>query len=53
MDLAAGRPGHDRDDFAVDLEFEAVVAGGDCHDLPGVDHADVDLLGGHHDGATL
>jgi hypothetical protein len=38
---------------AVDIQPEAVVAGGHGDDLAGVDHADLDPLGGDHDLPAL
>jgi hypothetical protein len=52
MDLAAGSPGHDADALAIDVYLEAAVAGSDSYDLAGVDHAYLDALGSHHDGAA-
>jgi hypothetical protein len=53
VDLAAGSSRDRAGTFAVNIEPEAVVAGSDRDDLPGVDHADLDLLPGDHDGAAL
>ena len=53
MDLPVCGACYDRDCLAVDVEPETVVACGDGDDLVGVDHADVDALGGDHDGAAL
>jgi hypothetical protein len=53
VDLPGRGPGHDGDGLAVDVEPEAVIVSGDGDDLAGVDHADLDSLGGDHDLATL
>jgi hypothetical protein len=53
VNLAAGGAGHRGHGVAVDVEAESIVAGGDRDDLPGVDHADLDPLGGDHDLASL
>jgi hypothetical protein len=53
VDLAAGGAGDYARGLAVDVELEGVVADRDRNDLAGVDHADVDALGGDHDGAAL
>jgi len=53
VDLGAGSAGDGADTFAVDVELEAVIAGSNRDDLPGVDHADMDPLRGDHDGAAL
>jgi hypothetical protein len=53
VDLAAGGAGNYAHGLAVDVELEGVVADRDRDDLAGVDHADVDALGGDHDGAAL
>jgi hypothetical protein len=51
--LAGRRARDDGDDLAVQADLEAVLACGPGDDLAGVDHADVDALGGDHDGAAL
>jgi hypothetical protein len=50
---AGGGAGDYAHGLAIDVELEAVIADSDCDDLAGVDHADVDALGGDHDGAAL
>jgi len=45
--------GDDSDGVAVDVEPEAVVVGGVGDDFAGVDHADLDPLGGDHDLPAL
>lgn len=53
MDLAGGGARDDGDDILADADLEAVVPGGHGDGLAGVDHADVDALGGHHDLPSL
>src|SRR5215468_90517 len=52
VDFAAGGAGHDSDGVAVDDQPEAVGLGDDGDDLPGVGHADLDLLAGDLDAAA-
>ncbi|HET6191187.1 MAG TPA: hypothetical protein VFE59_29820 [Trebonia sp.] len=51
--FAGGRARHCADHLTVDDEPELVVLSGHGDVRAGVDHADVDALGGDHDGAAL
>jgi len=51
VDFPGGGAGDDGDSVDVDEEGELVVLGDHGNGLAGVDHADVDFLGGDHDAA--
>lgn len=53
VDLTGGRARHRADHLTVDDEQELALLCGNVHRLAGVDDADVDALGGDHDGAAL
>jgi hypothetical protein len=53
VDLPVRHARYDRDRLAVNVEPEGVVVGSHGDDLAGVDHADMDALGGDHDATSL